>query len=336
MHKHVNEISWASLWRIVAVVVLVTVLFYVRDVLLILIVALVLSAAIEGPVVFLERRKIPRVLSVLTIFILGIAVLGLLLYTLIPVALIQLKYLLDNINTLRVPLLDFLGTTDLVSQLNSYINVFLDSLFATGSSVAGVVSTFLGNVFSVFVTVVLSFYLAISKDGVQRFIRTIFPVSKEEAAITMYQKTQKKLARWLQGQLVLSFAVGALTFVGLIILGNEYALVLALLAAVLELVPYVGPIATGIVGFLITLPQSLTAAFLVVVLFFIIQQLENHVLSPVILSRAAGVDPVTVVLALLAGSQLAGIPGLILAVPVTIVIQELLDEWSTRRHRSVE
>jgi len=315
---------------------LVVALFYVRDVLVLLAVALVVSTAIQGPIEFLEKRKVPRTLSVIIIFLCGAAIVALVLYTLIPVALIQLKYLLANINTLKLPLFELFGASDVVSQLDSGVSGILDSLFTAGSSVAGFVSRFLGNIFFIAISVVLAFYLAISKRGVERFIRAIFPLNREEYAINLYTRTQKKLSRWLSGQMVVSAFVGLLTFIGLLFLGSEYALMLAVLAAVLELVPYVGPIAVGLVAFLISIPQSLTLALFVALLFFVIQQIENHVLSPVVMSKAVGMEPVTVVIAILAGSQLAGLAGIVLAVPFTIVLQELIDDWSLRKHSTQE
>ena len=331
MQQHAVEISWGSLWRIVAMLLLVVALFYVREVLVILAVALVISSAIQGPVAWLENKRIPRTLSVIVIFLLGAAILALVLYTLIPVALIQFKYFLANINEYRAPLMELIGAPNIIANLDTNISQLLNSLFSAGSNVVSFVSSFLGNVFFILVSLVLAFYLAISKDGVERFIRAIFPVSSEKLAVELYRRTQRKLARWLQGQLVLSALVGVLTFAGLAILGNDYAVMLALLAAVLELIPYVGPITVGVVAFLITLPQSLTAALLVVLVFVIIQQIESNILTPFVMSKAIGLDPVTVVIAMLAGSQLAGFVGIILAVPFTVVVQEVVDEWGARK-----
>ncbi|MFA6136174.1 MAG: AI-2E family transporter [Candidatus Paceibacterota bacterium] len=331
MEKQAFDISWGSLWKIFMMFILAVALFYIRDVLVILLLAIIISSAIHEPVSYLERKKIPRLLSVLSIFIIGVALMALLLYTLVPVALIQLKYFLNNINTLKIPLLDFLGSGDLVSQAGNNLESFIDGIFYGGSSGFNLVSSLLENALFFSVVLVLSFYLALSRDGVERFIKAVFPLSKENYAIDLYLRTRKKLAKWLSGQLVISFFVGFMVFISLLVLGVEYALVLAVLAAILELVPYVGPITVGIVAFLVTIPQSLSTAFLVLIIFTIIQQIENHALVPFVMSKAIGTDPVLIVVAMLAGGAIAGLSGIILAVPVTIILQEIVEDWAERK-----
>jgi predicted PurR-regulated permease PerM len=333
-----NEItiSWVTLWRVVAMLVLVVALFLVREVVVLVFIAVVLSSAIYAPVRFLEKKGIPRTLSVMTIFLLSAALIGLVLYALVPVALIQFQFLLDNVNQLKTPLLEVVGASDLIAQLEHSITSTFDTILAGGSAFFNFLSKFLGNVFFVAVALVLSFYLSISKKGVERFLRAILPKAQEQYAINLFVRTRRKLGRWLGGQLILSILVGGLTFIGLAILGVEYALALGVLAAILELVPYVGPIAIGVIAFLVSLPQSLATALLVVLITFIIQQLENNLLVPLVMSKAVDTDPVVVVIALLAGVSLAGLVGMILAVPATIVIQEFIDDWSEKKQKTVE
>lgn len=334
MEGKLLEISWGSLWKIVAMAALVTALFLMRDVLVVVFIAIIISSAIYVPVSYLERKKIPRILSVLAIFFIGAAILGLILYTVVPVALIQLKYLLSNIQTLKVPFLETLfHFPDLMTRIDKGLSGIIDAVLSGGASVFKLVSSLVGNFFFILVSLVLSFYLSLSRDGVERFIRAIFPLHKEDYVVNLYIRTRKKLGRWLASQLVLSFLVGSLVFVGLVALGVEYALILALLAAVLELVPYVGPVIIGTITFLVTLPQSVSLAFLALIVFLAVQQIENHILVPFVMSKTIGIDPVIIVIAILAGSQIGGLAGIILAVPVTIVLQELIEDWSVKKQR---
>lgn len=336
MEKTGPNITWGTLWRVLLMVIFALALFYMRNVLGMLLVGIILSSALHGPVTYLEQKKIPRILSVLMIYLIGAAVIALVLYTIVPVTLIQLKYLLTHLNDLKIPLLDIFGSSQIVSQIDQGITSLINTLFYGGSNFTTFFSDFLGNVLFIVVSLVLSFYLTLSRDGVEKFIRAVLPLDKEEYAVNLYIRTRRKLGRWLSGQVILSLIVGALTFLGLIILGIDYALVLALLAAIFELIPYVGPIAVGTVVFLISLPQSITTALLAVLIFFIIQQLEGHVLVPVIMSKAIGTDPVVILIAMLAGGEIAGIVGVLVAVPVSIIFEEVIDEWSARKHRPRE
>lgn len=331
MEQKQFDISWATLWKIAAMIVLMVALFYARSALVMVGVAIIISSALHAPVAYLERKGIPRLLGVLTIFIVGTAIIALLLYTLVPISLIQLRYLLDHINELKIPALESLGTSDVVMQLDKGVGGLIGMLAGGGADFWSVIAAIVGNMFLIGVSLVLSFYMALSRDGVERFIRAVLPTSKEEYVVGLYTRTRHKLGKWLSGQLLLSFIVGALTFIGLVIMGVDYALVLALLAAVLELIPYVGPIVVGIITFLITLPKSLTLAIIAVAVFILIQQIENHVLVPLIMSRAIGVDPVMIVIAMIAGSEISGLVGVVLAVPVVIILQEVADNWSERK-----
>lgn len=331
MERHHLEITWASLWRVFAMVLLALALYHASNIIVMVLFALVISSAIYGPVNYLHERGVPRTLGVIVLFLVGLGLIALVLYAIIPVALIQLKFLLGSVGSLNIPALEVLGTPDVLSQIDSNLSGLLETVFAGGTSIFNFVSIFLGNVFFIGVSLVIAFYLAISKDGVERFIRAIIPLKNENYALDLYIRTRNKLSRWLGGQIVLSIFIAVLTFIGLQILGIEYALVLAVLAGILELIPYVGPIAVGLFAFLIALPESLTLALLVILVFFIIQQLENHILVPVVMSRAIGVDPVVVAISILAGAQIAGFAGILLAVPVVILIQELVDDWSMQK-----
>jgi predicted PurR-regulated permease PerM len=333
MDKQALEIKWGSLWRILIMAIFAVALFYTRNVLEMLLVAVILSSALHGPVTYLEKKKIPRVLSVIMIYLIGLGIIALLLYTIVPVTLIQLKYLLSHFNDLKIPILDIFGSSGIVSQVDQGISNLIDALFYGGGNLAGLFSNVLSNMFFIGISLVLAFYLTLSRDGVERFIRSVLPLNKEDYAVNLYIRTRRKLGRWLSGQLVLSFLVGFLTFIGLLILGVDYALVLALIAAVFELIPYVGPIAVGAITFLITLPQSFSTAMLAVLIFFIIQQLEGHVLVPFVMSKAIGTDPLIIVIAMLAGAEIAGIVGVLLAVPVSIIFEEVIDEWSIRKRK---
>lgn len=333
MEKQQLEINWSSLWRVLVMVIFALALFYMKNVIGMLIVAIILSSALHGPVTWLEKKKIPRLISVITIYLVGLGVVALLLYTIIPVTLIQLRYLLTHIGDLKIPILDLLGSSNIVSKIDQGISGLVDALFYGGGNFADVISVFLGNVFFAVVSLVLSFYLTLSRDGVEKFIRAILPINKEEYAVNLYLRTRKKLGRWLSGQLVLSFIIGFLTFIALFFLGVDYALVLALIAGIFELIPYVGPIVVGAITFLIILPQSLTTALIAVLIFFIIHQIEGHILVPFVMNKAIGTDPLIILIAVLAGAEIAGIVGALVAVPVGIIFEEVIDEWSVRKRR---
>lgn len=178
---------------------------------------------------------------------------------------------------------------------------------------------------------ILSFYLSINRDGVEKFLRAVLPLSWEEYAVDIYLRVRRKMGLWLQGQMLLSLVVGIATFIGLLILNVDFSLVLGIMAGLLEMVPIVGPVFTGVLAFLVAISDSWTLGISVIILFAVIQQMESHLLVPVVMRKTTGLHPVVVVISLLAGSQLGGFIGLILAVPSAVIIQEFIEDWAVRK-----
>ena len=329
------EISWATLWRVFFLVVLGAVLFYTREVLIVLFLAIIISAAFDGPVSFLERKRIPRIFGTLSVFILVLAAISLILYTIIPLSFVELQELLNKLSKLKLPVFGplKLDTSFLIQKMIKSLGDLTNALFSGDISVFAVIAKVFGNIITVIATIVLSFYLTVSRAGVENFLRAVLPLSYEEYIVGVYLRVRKKLGKWLQGQLVLMSIMGVAVWLGLWAMGIKYSLVLGILAGLLEIVPIAGPIFIGIIGFIIASSQSWTLGFYSLILFFVLQQAENHLFVPVVMRKTIGISPVVIVVAILAGSQLAGALGIILAVPVAVVFQEIVSDWEQRKLR---
>ncbi|MBI4993727.1 AI-2E family transporter [Candidatus Wolfebacteria bacterium] len=325
-------ITWGSLWKILLMLIFASALFILKDVIIILCLALVVSSALNAPISFLEKKKFPRILATLLIFISVIVVLALLLYTIVPVAMAELGSLSGKIGKAPLPKLGDVGASKLIKSFEENIGVYTDALFSGSASFFDLVSSVFGGVIFVVMVVILSFYLSLSRDGVEKFLRAVLPLDFEAYVVDLYFRVRRKLGLWLGGQLILSFSVGLVTFLGLLSLGVNYSLILGILAGILEMVPFAGPVFSGVITFLIAISQSAILGISSIVLFVIIQQLESHVLIPLVMRRTVGLHPVVIVISILAGSQLAGFVGVILAVPAAVVIQELLEDWAIRKH----
>ena len=333
MDKKVFDISWVSLWRVLFVVAFAVALYLIKDVLLTLFMALVISSALDAPISYLESKKIPRILATIFVFLAALSVLTLLLYTIVPVAIFEMKNLFEKLEELEIPAIGAFITPKLTEELKTNLGNFTNLLFSGGVSFIEVIAGIFGGIAFVGAVFVLSFYLAASRDGVERFLRAVLPADAEDIAVKVYLSAKQKLGLWLKGQLILSFTVGILAFLGLWILGVKYSLILGILAAVLEMVPFVGPIFTGATAFLLGVSESLALGIMVIVLFVIIQQIENHLLIPLVMRKTVGLHPVVAVIALLAGAQIAGFVGIILAVPTAVVIQEVIESRAARKNQ---
>ena len=160
---------------------------------------------------------------------------------------------------------------------------------------------------------------------------SIVPEKYEDYAINLWKRAELKVGLWLQGQLLLGLIMGLLVYVGLSLMGIKFALILGFLAAILEIVPMVGPVLAAIPAIFLAFLLSPTLGLWVIVFYVIIQQLENHILVPIVLGKTVGLNPVVVIIALLVGQQLAGIPGMILSVPLATIIVEMMDDLAKHK-----
>jgi len=308
-------------------------LFWARQALIILFLAIVISSSIDGLVSWLQRKKIPRIFGTLLIFLVALTILALLLYTLIPIAIFELQSLLGNLKKIEIPIFGALDISQFVG-IDKYLGNLgnlADVLFSGGASFLNIVAAVFGNLALIIVTLILSFYLTVNRAGVEKFLRIILPIIYEDYIVGIYLRARKKMGRWLQGQILLMLVVGAATTIGLWILGVKYSLILGILAGVLEIVPIVGPIFSGTIAFLVAISESWILGLYVIILFLVIQQAESHLLIPLIMRKTVGISPVVVVIALLAGSQIAGLVGIILAVPTAVVLQEVIEDWERKK-----
>lgn len=324
------------LWALL-VSALVVLLFIVRDIIAVLIFAIIISSALEPLLEHLEDKKFPRLLSLIIIYILFFVFFAALIYILLPLLLDQFQDFLKNYPAYFgkieeaasvITFLPGLSTNlhDLLIQLTSQIPSFT-SLISYASSIFGGIVSFI-------VVLVVSFYLSLSHGSLDDFLSSVMPPQFEAYMHGLWIRSQKKMGRWLQAQLLLSIFMSVVVGVGLWILGVKYAFLLAIAVGVLEIVPFVGPIVAGGLATLLALSQSPVLGLWTLIFFIAIQQLENHILVPILMKKLVGLNPVAVIFAILIGAKLGGILGILLAVPLAAVVDEFFTDLAKKRSAS--
>lgn len=337
MDRRSIEISWASLWRVFFFGFFLLILYLSREVFFGLFLALVISSGLDPLIDSLERLKIPRTISVVSIFFLFCFVLIIILYALVPRLIIDINSALINLYSQPAgkgwlePFLD-ITTTKSISESISEIS---RQVLASGNSPIGFFTEAVGSIALILTIVVSSFYLSLSRDGVERFIRVVFPKDYEETALRLYARSRKQVAAWFRTQIFLSVFVGILVWIAMSILGVKHALILGILAAALEIIPFVGPIIAGGAAVAVAFTQSPNLAILTLIVFVAIQQIEGHFFVPVLMRRSIGLHPVIVILSLIIGGQLEGILGVLIAVPAAAVFQEIVEDWSDKKRNGI-
>lgn len=314
------EVTYKSVLIFVSVLLGIWFLYYIRDILFQLLVAFVIIASFEPYIAKFERRKVPRTLGVIIVYFVFLSVVSFSIYILAP----ALVYETGNFVT-NIP--DYINKITLPSGFKDQIlQQFLVQLGQLPSQLAKTAISVSSNVLNVVMVLILSFYMLLSREKIDRSIRTWLGNIRAEKVIDLIGKIENNIGNWAKGELLLMLIVGLLNFVGLEILRVPYALPLAILAGLLEIVPMVGPFVAAVPAVIIGFGQSFFVGVGVAALAFLVQHLENYIIVPNIMRKSVGLDPVVTLVALSVGFRIHGVAGAIIAIPVVLGIQVVIRE----------
>ncbi len=315
----------------------VAVLFQGKQILLGLFLAIIISSGLEVVVNFLERCGLPRTLGVILLFLLSLVLVIILVYAVLPLVVVELNTIFSGIsNTTENSLLKSLVNINTSQSVGALLSKLSAQLFSGNVSPLDFFSKTLGGFGLAISVLVSSFYLTISRDGVERFIKVVFPTAYEKQALSIYERSRRKIGIWFQTQILLSLILGILVWASLALLGVKHAFLIGILAGVFELMPFVGPILSGAVAVLMAFSTSTSLAFYTLLVFLAIHQFESSILVPILTRRTVGLHPVIVIVALFIGVEVGGFLGLLISVPAAAVFQEVVEEWSTKKRASLD
>jgi predicted PurR-regulated permease PerM len=343
MDKRTIDISTGIIFRTILILLGIWFLYVIRDIIAILFIAIIIAAAIEPMVDWMHRKKIPRALAVAIIYAILFSIIGAFFYFLIPPLVTQLKELASNLPLYSEKISIFFKGLESYGQTHSISfsgqNLFQNISDNIAQSSSAIFSTTIG-VFTGFVSIVvvlsLIFYMSVKKEGLNSFVVAIMPAKYEKYAVSVAQRIKVKMGRWIQGQLFSMLAIAVLDFSVLYFLGVPYALILAILGGLLEIIPYVGPIISAFPAVLSGFLVSPTIGLLVVAAYIIIHQIEGHVIIPNVMRKAVGLNPIIIILAILVGAKVSGVLGAILSVPIITALSVFVDDLMEKNPENIE
>jgi predicted PurR-regulated permease PerM len=336
MEKKVSStinISTATFIKLILFIVIIFFLYLIKDVLALVFVALILASALDPWVDWLQKVKIPRGIGILLIYIIIFSIGFTILYLIVPPIVMQIGQIANHFPEFYNKIVN--GLQSLQSQASDNTQTEIQkSLISLSSGIPFALSNifsfftgFFGGLVSVILILVIAFYLTIQEDNLKKFIRAISPSKVQPYINQVIYRIQRKLGAWLRGQIVLSFIIFVLSYIGLTILGVPYALLLALIAGVMEVIPLLGPTIAMIPAVFFGFIKSPLTGFLVLAVYLIIQQLENHVITPKIYSKSVDMNPLVVIIVILIGAKIGGVPGCLIAVPVAAAISVFISDF---------
>jgi predicted PurR-regulated permease PerM len=322
---------------ILLVVFLAWFLIQIRSTLVLLLIGILFAAAIEPTVNRLRRRGMRRGQAILSVYgvILALVVLGLVLVT--PSIVRQSQSLIDDIPEIlqssRESAAEVNNSTvrDLLILAIDEADEFYDRIQSGDAPIGGeeavaVVTSIGGAIVSIVTVLVVAFYWLTEKTTIKRVVLRRVPIERRDLAADIWGDIERRIGGWTRGQLTLCLIIGVISTVAYGAMGLNYWLALGLWAGITEIIPIIGPVIGGATAAVVALTESWQKALIVVIFAIILQQVESVLLVPRIMRNSVGMTPLTVFLAVVIGSTLAGPLGAILAIPIGAIVQVILEE----------
>jgi len=343
------DLNTGTILRFFLIAVLLIAFYYISDVILVVMAAIVLASAMEPVIRRMKRHKVHRIISVVLLYVLIAAIIAGVLIFFLPMVINDISDFLNSLPTnislddvwspIRDVGLSFGSASSSIAghslSVAEYVKGFQTLLVGTSANVLKTASIIFGGLLSLILIIVLSFYLSVQEEGVDEFLRIVTPVKHHDYIIDLWKRSQRKIGLWLQGQILLGIVVGVLVYLVLMVVGIPHALVLALLAGIFEIIPVFGPIISSVPAILVAFTENgVGTGFLLIGLYLIIYQFESQLFYPLVVKKVVGISPIVVILALVIGAKLAGVLGALIAVPLSAAFMEYVHD--IEKYKKVE
>jgi predicted PurR-regulated permease PerM len=335
MKQEINmiDITWRAIFKVIAAIILFWVIYLLREVIVWAVLALIISALFNPLVEAIEKRKIKRIPAVIIVYLSFILIIGLILFIVIPPLVIETQYFSSSFSQYFNKIPSFLSQIGLDSfegiySLNSNLN---QSLVKLSSNVFGIFSSLFGSIFAGLTVFVLAIFMSIEEKEIIKGIKLVSPKGFEEQVLARWERSQHHVVAWFGSRVLACLCVAIMTFLLCVFLKIKFALALAILAGVLNIVPMVGPIVSGVIVAAFALFDSVPKFIIAAIFLIIIQQIESNILMPIFAKKLSGLPSVLVLISILIGGVMGGIIGAILAIPLAGIIFEGLRDYFIHR-----
>jgi len=325
------DVSWETIAKVFIAIFVFYLIYLTRDIALWFFFALAISVLLTPAIDFLKRLWFPKILAILTVYFSIFGVLGILIYLTAPIFISELKQLSQNFPIYFVqinPALQQLGL-DLTQNFDTSTEFLIQQLAQSSKSIISALAVFFGGLASTAFIITTAFFLSLEEEAFKKFLVLVLPKKYEENILVLFGRAQNKISGWFGARVLSCVFVGIASFIVFYIFGIKYAFLLALISGVLNFVPYIGPLITTVllVVFIAVSSGSWLTVLYVLIAIFIVQEIDNKILTPLLMKKLVDVPPVLVLISLLVGAKLFGFLGTIFAVPVFGIIYEFLKEF---------
>ncbi|MCC7196905.1 AI-2E family transporter [Candidatus Peregrinibacteria bacterium] len=338
------DLNPMSVAKSAAMVLLMVALFYflfeIRSLLVMLFVSFLFAAALDPLVDIMQKKGLPRSVSVIIIYLIAIVMSAWFVTNLVTLLAEQVFEIAKNISTIVTNITKGnMNTLPFADQLKPYFDQFYqtldlqaaanqiqNALQLVGSQLLGISIGLINFV----LVLVLTFFMTVEEKAIEEFVRSLFPSRYSRYISTRLEAVKDQVGYWLRGQVLVSVVCGVLTYIPLALLGINYALTLSVIAAIAMVIPVIGRVFAWLLAFPIVFNQSPTLSLWMTVVYFVLQQVELNFIIPYVMNRAVGLSPIILMIAMMIGGQYLGILGLILSIPVATTAAIFVKDYATR------
>jgi len=327
------DISWETIFKIFIAIIFLFLLYLIRNVLLWFIFAIIISVLLEPLIDFLQRRKVPRLISVVFVYFIVFSLIPLLIYLTIPIFVAEIRQftqILPQFFEKISPPLKALGL-QAFENIEEFTELLSKTLEKMAATIFSAIAAIFGGILVTFSIFSFSLFLSLEEKPIERTLALIFPKKYEAFLLDLWSRCKIRVSGWFLSRILGCLFVGLFSYFSLLIFNTKYPFSLALLAGALDFIPIIGPVITGILIFIIVSLDNFLKAVFILITFILIQQIENNILLPALTKKFVGLPPVLVLLALAVGGILWGIWGAILAIPIFGILFEFTKEFLKER-----
>ncbi len=319
MQPHKIEISSKTIIFTIGFIIFLGIIWLIKDLIFSLFIAFIIAGALRQPVDYLEKKRIPRSISSFIVYFIFVFVIFYLFALIIPPLVGEIAILFKNLPHI-------VNKISPTFFANSDLNFLSNNIPSLANETINLIKSTFSNVIFVTSTLFIGFYFILERNIFSKLLGNFFDDIELNRISLIADRAQKRMSSWFWGEIILMMVVGIMTYVGLSIIGVKYVLALSVLAGLLEIVPNLGPIISSVPAILIGFSNLPILGLYCALLYLVVQQLENNIIVPLIMKKATGLHPIVTLIAMVIGGKLAGIVGVLLAIPSTIFIETILIE----------
>lgn len=331
--EHILDISWGMILKIFIAACGFYILYLIRDLLIWFLFAALISILLNPAIDFLQKKKVPRVLGVVFVYLVIFGFLSSSLYLIATPLISEIQHFFYNFpyyfEKFSLPL-RALGL-EAFENFETFIKAFEEMLNKMSADILTTLFAIFGGIFSTLFVITVSVFVSLEEHSIEKTVVLLSPKKYEAYILSLWQRCQRQVGGWFAARILGCLFVGAISYVAFLMFNVKYPVSLALLAGILEFIPIIGPFITAIIAFMVVSLTSLPQAFFVLLFFIILQQIEGNILTPVLTQKFISLPPSLVLVSLSIGGMLYGVLGAIFCVPLAGMLYEFFRDFLKKK-----